>query len=217
MKQFFPILQKCTLFTRLSDAEIEEAADLMSAALRHYEKGEFLHTADEPLTQFALVAKGLVGVFIDDLDGERTLMAQVHQGNTFGESICFLGAENPNIYAIAEENCIIIWLSPKNLFSAQQTPLSLRLAHNFTAMMAQRTLSMNDRIQILSKRNLRDKITTYFTFLAKQTGKQQFTLPFDREDMAAYLGVNRSALSRELSKMKRDNILDYHKNTFRLK
>lgn len=214
---FAASLRHCRLFDRLSDTEIKAALDLLHTSLRHYEKGEFLHMADAPLEKFGMVLEGSVGVFIDDPDGNRMLMAQVGAGQTFGEAICFLRAENPAIYAIANETCLLLWLSPQELFTAAPSPLCRRLEQNFTAMMAERTLAMNDRIQTLSKLTLRDKILTYFTFLSKRSGKRHFSVPFDREDMAAYIGVNRSALSRELSKMKQEGIIDFQKNTFWLK
>ena len=85
-----------------------------------------------------------------------------------------------------------------------------------TAMLAKRALAMNDRIQILSKLRLREKLMTYFTELSREQKSKVLTLPFNREDMAAYIGTNRSALSRELSRMKQDGIIDYEGRTVRI-
>jgi CRP-like cAMP-binding protein len=94
--------------------------------------------------------------------------------------------------------------------------LDAALAGRFTAMLAARTLTMNDRIQILSNITIRGKLVTLFSQLAARAGAQEFAVPFDRGDMAAYLGVNRSALSRELSKMRDEGIIDFHKNEFKI-
>ena len=83
-------------------------------------------------------------------------------------------------------------------------------------MLAARTLAMNSRIQILAKTNLRDKLAAFFTEYAREYGGGSFTVPFDRAGMAAYLGADRSALSRELSRLRREGKIEYHKNTFRL-
>lgn len=80
-------------------------------------------------------------------------------------------------------------------------------------MLSQKTLSMNDRIQVLSKPTLREKLMTLLTQYSTREGKN-FNLPFDRNTMAAYLGVNRSALSRELSKMREEGRIDFYKNSF---
>mgnify|MGYP002736651878 FL=1 len=82
-------------------------------------------------------------------------------------------------------------------------------------MLTLKTLSMNDRIQILSKPTIRQKLMTLFSQYAAREG-HMFNLPFDRSDMAVYLGVNRSALSRELSLMKKEGIIDFYKNSFSL-
>ena len=92
-------------------------------------------------------------------------------------------------------------------------PDTQALSRRFTAMLARRTLSMNDRIQILSKSTLRGKILAFLSQYAQKYGPS-FTIPFDRQSLATYLGANRTALSRALSSMRRDGILDYHKNHF---
>ena len=85
----------------------------------------------------------------------------------------------------------------------------------FCAMLAARTLSMNDRIQVLSRTTIRERVLTLLSQYNTGSGSG-ITLPFDRESLALYIGVNRSALSRELSAMKRDGIIDFYKNSFRL-
>ena len=84
-------------------------------------------------------------------------------------------------------------------------------------MLAERTLKMNDRIQILSRMSIREKLRAFFTECARDAGSGRFTVPFDRAGMAAYLGVDRSALSRELSRMQHDGEIMYHKKEFILK
>jgi len=83
-------------------------------------------------------------------------------------------------------------------------------------MLAHKTLSMNDRIQILTKPNIRQKIITFLSQYSNRIGGKTFSIPFDRETLALYLGVNRSALSRELSAMQNDGIIEFYKNTFKI-
>jgi len=83
-------------------------------------------------------------------------------------------------------------------------------------MLAERTLRMNDRVQILSRPLLRDKLTTFFAQCEHRYGSKTFRVPFDRAGMALYLGVNRSALSRELSDMQAEGLIDFYRNSFRI-
>ena len=89
------------------------------------------------------------------------------------------------------------------------------LSNRFISALATRTLHMNQRIQILSRNTLRMKLTTFLSQYAAAQG-DSFTVPFDRASMANFLGADRSALSRELSNMRREGIIDYHHNWFRI-
>ena len=208
-EKYEKILQRSPLFSDLSPVETESALLSMQAKQSRYRKGEFLHTPFAPFSQFALVLAGTVNVCVDDFGGNRMIMATVTPGVTFGESLCYLCAAEPPVYAYASEDCEVLWLTPPQSADGN-------LAQRFTAMLAGKALSMNTRIQILSKLTLREKIITFFSSFPASERKSGITLSLSREDMAAYLGTNRSALSRELSKMQRDGLLIYHKNVFRI-
>ncbi|MDO4177261.1 MAG: Crp/Fnr family transcriptional regulator [Bacillota bacterium] len=215
--EYYKTLRKSRLFAGLKETEIEEALKLFGASFREYERGEFLHRAGEPLKKFGLLAAGTVNVYSDDIYGNRMLMASVSPGGTFGEALCYLKVKDSPMYAEAAEQVSVLWLSPARLFKSDSgEKLAEKLQKNFTALLAYRTLAMNDHIQVLTKLSLRDKLITYFAEMSRQAGSSTFTVPFDRETMASYLGTNRSALSRELSRMKNDGMIDFYKNSFRL-
>ncbi len=208
------ILRSCALFSGLTDRELDYALDFFSAAERSYKKGDFLNRIGFPLPAFGLVLSGGIQVYMDDIDGNEMIMANVAPGGTFGESLCYLGLDAP-VYIRAMSETAILWLSTARMrHPEQENPLDCALSVRFTAMLARRTLSMNDRIQILSKSTMRGKLIAFFTQYSKLGST--FTIPFSRADMAVYLGTERTALSRELSRMKREGIIDFHKNTFRI-
>lgn len=213
---YISVIRKNTLFAGMTEDEIRKHFGTFSAFFKAYDKGEILNMTGTPLTRFGLVVYGCVEILTDDIEGNRAMMAEVVAGNTFGESLCFLQTQNPDIYICAAENAGVFWLSPQRLFSGEFSAETAILEKRFAEMIAKRTLAMNHRIQILSKLTLRDKIMTYFSFLAKNNFSDCLTVPFNREDMATYIGTNRSALSRELSAMQKEGILEFHKNTFRL-
>ncbi len=218
IKRYLSIICKNPLFSEKDTLEnIVSEISLLNGKISEYEKGEILHRSGERFRFFGLVLSGACRAVIDDIEGNRTIMAEVLPGTTFGEALCFLKVENPDVYMEASSDMEVLWLSPENLFTDNPTRESVKMQKRFTAMVASRTLLMNNRIQILSKLTLRDKLITYFTFLVRENGKTEFSLPFNREDMATYMGTNRSALSRELSKMKSEGVLDYKKNKFILK
>ena len=212
------ILTKCILFSDLSKEELSYALQFFSATEKFYEKGDFLNRVTAPLKSFGLVLSGSIQVYMDDIDGNQMIMANVGEGDTFGESLCFLQREAP-VYICSLTDSAILWMNTDRIKNpdAHFTYRDIVLANRFTAMLANRTLAMNDRIQILSKLSIRDKLITFFSQYSNRYGSQEFEIPFDRNDMATYLGVNRSALSRELAHMREEGIINFHKNEFIIK
>ena len=196
----------------MNKEDAEKTVSALSGKIKSYQKGEFLHKDYEIFTCFGLVLCGTVAACVDDIDGNRMIMANVEKGQTFGESLAFLKIENSPVYVYATSNSTVLWLNPDNLYNNDKT--NMELIKRFTEIIAVRPLKMNERIQVLSKIKLRDKIITYLSGLASEKGKKVITVPLNREDMANYIGANRTALSRELSLMKKEGIIDYRKNTF---
>jgi len=210
-------IKKNPLFEGLRDDELLLAKELFSAVRTVYAKGEYLLRAAEPFLRFGLVLSGAVSVYMDDIDGERMMMASVSEGDTFGESHAYLGTEESPVYIVAAEDAEILWLSPASLFGQVGNALVLRLRERFTALLAKRALYQNTRIQILSKPTIRARIVAFLTQYEARAKSKTFSVPFDRNTLAVYLGVNRSALSRELSAMKKEGLIDFYKNTFKLR
>ncbi len=214
-EKYRQMLDGTTLFSGLSEEKLEQALKAMKVSCSPYPKGSFLCYLGQPVRRFGLVLTGKIQVCMDDIDGNRMIMANVTAGGTFGESLCFLRAAESPVYIVSTEDAEVMWLSPDELFSAGKDGMCSDLCCRFTAMIAERALSMNTRIQILSKRTLREKLITLFSSLSVGGGSS-FEVPFNREDMAAYIGADRSAMSRELAKMKAEGLIEYHKATFRL-
>ena len=206
------------LFAGLSDEACIRALTVLDARVKKYAKNEYLLTAGEPFSSFGIVCSGGVQVYMEDIDGERLMMASVDVGDSFGESLAYLDtAESPvSIFAVAPSE--ILWLDAHALRRASGAgdALAFDLYERLTRVLAVRALSQNDRIQILSRATIRERLFAFFTQCEHRYGSRTFTVPFDREGLAVYLGVNRAALSRELSKMKREGAIDYYRSTFRL-
>lgn len=212
----------CPLFRGLSGDNLAFALSFFEAEIFSFGKNEYIKKpgTDSVLGFFGFVAEGSLGVYMDDYEGNRLVMASVGPGQSFGESLCYLGSKT-DIYIEALEDTRILAMTCRNLFTtrdadAEKGSLRAELNRRFTAMLAARTLAMNSRIQVLSKKSLREKI---ITFLSEQPGASHnlpFTVPMNREDMASYLGSDRAALSRELSLLRKEGKIDFHKNVFRI-
>ena len=211
------IIKRCVLFSDLSYEEIIGSLEFFCATVREYRKGEFIQTILSPFDRFGLVLSGEVRVYMDDIDGDNMIMANVSVGDTFGESLCLLRAESP-VYVQAVTDVVLLSMSTSNFNNSQVDPETRNnYLLKFSSMLAKRTLTMNDRIQVLSNISLREKIVTFLSQYKAKYSSYDFSIPFDRSSMAVYLGTDRASLSRELSKMKKDGIIDYNKNRFFIK
>lgn len=204
------IIAASPLFDGLSEKELTDALAFYRATVATYRRGEIIGTISDPFSFFALVLEGSVGVHHDDEEGRRTVMAFVRRGQLFGESLCYLKQE-ADVYAVALEDTVLLKLHSENLRIPPKTPLEFVLQRLFTANLAHRALSLNDRIQLLSHSTIRERV---LTMLAAYPKGEWVALPFDRTAMAFYLGVDRSALSRELGKLRRQGVIDFRKNRF---
>ncbi|MBE6619244.1 MAG: Crp/Fnr family transcriptional regulator [Ruminococcaceae bacterium] len=211
----YNIISENKLFAGLSKEDIDYALSFFSARSEEYKKGDMMHVAGEKLSAFGLVISGTVQVGTFDYDGNSIIMAVVTKGHSFGESLCFLGRES-SVYIQALSDTKVIWLSADRVKKLSCDSRELMLKERFTSVLAAKTLEMNDRIQILSKIKLRDRLITYFSQNVAKYGNE-FKLPLSREDMAVYLGTNRSALSRELGKMRDEGIIEFERNRFTVK
>jgi CRP-like cAMP-binding protein len=211
----YNVISENKLFARLSKEDIEYALSFFSSRTEQYKKGETLHVGGEKMSAFGLVISGAVQVGTFDYDGNAIIMAIVTKGQSFGESLCFLGRES-SVYVQALSDTKVVWLSADRIKRPSSDPRDLMIKERFTAVLAAKTLEMNDRIQILSKIKLRDRLITYFSQNVAKYGSE-FKIPLSREDMAVYLGTNRSALSRELGNMRDEGIIEFERNSFKVK
>ena len=212
----FAVIEKHPLFSGLAD--VEAAVLRLSGARQSYRRGEQLRRREEPFLTFGLVLRGLIHVSMDDMDGAPLLMASVGAGDSFGESLAFLRTRESPVFITAAEDSEVLWLSAEPLHNGGdgRDSLTAALAERFSALLATRALMQNDRIQILSKPRIRERLTTFFAQCERKYKSRTFCIPFDRAALAVYLGVDRSALSRELSRMRAEGMLDFFRSSFRL-
>lgn len=210
------LLLNTYIFKGLTESELDGALSYLDAREKRYKKGENLIIQGDKITSFAIIISGTVQVSCDDIDGNRMIMATVSKGEMFAESLAVTANSDSPIYAVATEDSAVLWLSAapirKNLVSA---PLHSKIISNFMSAIAFKCLSMNDRVQILSKKTIREKVIAYISLLPSHDKSGEIILPLSRQDMASYLGVERSALSRELSNMQKEGIISYKGNTFK--
>ncbi len=202
-------LKDCALFTGLSKDEIASLLVFLNAEEVRYTKSETVVRPFEKQSKMGVVTKGTVISTRTDSEGNIIILSVLHAGEMFGQAL-----SNTELLAdvsvTAQVESSILWLDVKNLSIAED--YTVKFMHNLVKMLSEKLLDFNFRINVLSKKTIREKV---LTLLSKQKDGE-IKLSFNRNELADYLGINRAALSRELSKMKAEGIIDYKLNRFYL-
>lgn len=211
-------LRETELFSGLTEGELSALMTCLAAERRRYRKGEIILRAGEVTKNFALVLSGRVQVENDDPWGKRSVLMSVGAGSIFAETYACLQNVPLMVSAVATEECEVLFLSAARLLSPCEGGCSFhaRVIRNLLTLCAEKNLSLSRRMFHTSAKTIRGRVTSYLSFEAARRGKNEFAIPFDRQQLADYLGVDRSALSNELSKMQREGLLTVKKNRFTL-
>lgn len=216
MREYLSQLATLPLFAHLDEEGIARTLSCLEAYTSNYQRGQPVFLMGEPIIHGGILLSGEVLVGISTAEGNEHTMRSFQQGELFGAAYACVPAQYADVQMVAQEESTVLFLKLSNLFEGYATrcPCAAQVTANLLRITAQSNLIQQQKIKILSQRHIRERIITYFTTCAEVDGKVH--LPFNRQELANYLGVDRSALSRELSKMKEEGLLDYRKNTFTL-
>jgi CRP-like cAMP-binding protein len=166
-----------------------------------------------------LVLSGSVNISIDDMWGKSTILVHADPGQLFAETYACIPGEPLMVNVTASEKADILFLNAAKLMTTCKNacPYHNRLIQNLLQISAVKNLALSRRSVHTSPKSIRGRLVSYLSEQAKRSGSYQFTIPFNRQQLAEYLGVDRSAMSNELSKMQKDGIVDFDRNRFTLK
>ena len=195
---------------------LNQLLNCCDAKTARYPKDAFVWLAGEPALHIGIVKTGQVNIIREDVLGNRHIIGQIGPGQVFGETFACAGLTAYPVSVQMTEPAEIMLLVLQKVI--HQCPAGCgfhaQLIQNLMQILAEKNLLLNQKISLLSYKHTRQKIAALLLFHLKSGTDTTVTLPFSREEMADYFGLNRSALSRELSKMRTDGLLSYHKNQF---
>ena len=216
MKKYIDVLKRTGLFAGISQDEILIMLNCLGAQIKKYKKGEYVLRAGEFVNKITLLLEGKLLIQKEDYWGNRSIINAVEPGEMFGEAYSApnSGALSNDVVAI-EESAVLSFDLNKLLCTC---PSSCRF-HSLTIQnlfftLCEKNRNLVKKIGITSKRTTREKLTAYLSEEAKRQNKQSFEIPFNRQQLADYLCVDRSAMSNELSKMRDDGLIEFDKNKF---
>ncbi|MDQ0508646.1 CRP-like cAMP-binding protein [Peptoniphilus ivorii] len=210
-------LTETELFAGIRPDEMDRLLVCLSATRRQYKKGDTIFSADTRLTEIGLVLTGSVHVIINYFWGDANIFGHVEEGEIFGEAYAALHKETLTEVVAAEDAEILFLNMHKILTTCEQScAFHHRLIYNIVGISARKNLALSARMVHIAPKSIRDRVFAYLSQQALEASDREFSIPFSRQELADYLGVNRSALSAELSRMQKDGKIAFHKNRFRL-
>ena len=206
------------LFRGLSDSELSECLTSLSAQEKTYKKGAFIFHAGDPTDHMGLVLSGSVTVESNDFWGNHTILSYVGKGQLFAETYALLTDEVMLVDVRANENCRIVFLKIGNIQELNKdfSVWRLKLIRNILNISAHKNLALSGRSFHTAPKSARGRILAYLNTFALQNHSQEFDIPFDRQQLADYLNLERTNMSKELTKMKEDGLIKCRKNHFKL-
>ncbi|MBR3666729.1 MAG: Crp/Fnr family transcriptional regulator [Ruminococcus sp.] len=209
------ILRNSILFKGFDDTEISELLKALKALEKKYNKGNVIFSSGETIDNLCYVTAGSVTVESNDMWGNRTILNLVSKGQFFAESYALLPNEPMLVDVCAAEDCTIIFLSMRSLTNLDDKIRS-RLLANLLTITTRKNLHLSSRSFHTAPRQVRRRIMAYLNTVSVRKHSREFDIPFDRQQLADYLNVERSVLSNELSKMQRDGLIRCRKNHFEI-
>lgn len=211
-------LPKTRLFENISESDLQSLLNCLGACERSYGKGEIIYHAGSCVDAMGLVLDGLVHISQTDLWGNQNIFGQAGPGQVFAETYACTPGEKMMVDVIAAKDSRILFLNVQKILTTCPTACSFhsQLVSNLLAVMAVKNLQLSRKIHDISHKGIRERLLSYLSFEAVRHQSRTFEIPFNRQELADYLCVDRSALSNELSKMKKDGILTCTKNRFQL-
>lgn len=218
MEQYFEVLQKNELFEGTNEAELRAMLSCLGYTVRQYHKNDMIWNVGTDTQSFGIVTEGQAQVIREDWFGVRSIIAVVPPGRVFGEAFACAGVPRSPVAVRAGADSTVLFLSAEKLLTVCSNSCGFhgRLIRRLTRMLALKNIELNRKIEFMGRRTIKEKIEAY---LLSEYGRQKnnpFLIVLNRAELADYLGVDRSAMSRELSRMKQAGVIDYWKNSFKI-
>ena len=218
MKKYLKILKKSQLFSGVAEDEIEAMLDCLSAELRTYQKGSYVLHQGEYLHHITVLVAGSLLIQKDDFWGNRSIVNKINVGEMFGEAYVAPGSEALLNDVIATEDSAIIFFDVHKILTTCSSACRFHaiVIQNLFYAISVKNRSLVQKLGHMSRRTTREKLLSYLSEQAKKQGTSSFEVPFNRQQLADFLSVDRSAMSNELCKLRDEGLLSFERNRFQL-
>ena len=219
MKKFLSVIRSSPLFSGISENELISMLTCLEARKESFPKDTFLLRVGDTAESIGLVLSGSVLIIQEDIWGNRNILSKAGGGQSFAAAYACAPGSVLNVSVVAETPVIAIFLNVKRILNVCPATCAHhnRMIRNLLGELAEKNLRFGEKLTHMGQRSTRAKLMSYFSAEAQRLGKYEFDIPFSRQQLADYLAVERSGLSLELGKMRKEGLLDFHKSHFVLK
>lgn len=218
MKKYVSVLKRTQLFSGVGDDEIISMLSCLGARLFTYNKGEYVLRQGEHLNDITVLVEGNLHIQKDDYWGNRSILGQIAVGEMFGEA--YVAPESGSLLndVVAVEDSAVMFFDVKKIITTCSSACRFHatVVQNLFFAISEKNRKLVQKLGHMSKRSTREKLISYLSEEAKKHNSSSFTIPFNRQQLADFLSVDRSAMSNELCKMRDEGLLEFEKNQFKL-
>jgi CRP-like cAMP-binding protein len=207
------------LFYGIEFNEVGKILDYLNPRAEKYKKNDIVTFSGQPYDGIAIIARGKIAVTRDSFSGSRVILDIMESGDVFGEKIAFsYSKESPLTIIAQEDSCLFFLPLDKLIGNCNNASICQNiLTANLLKIYSNYTMLLNKKIDYLSAKNIREKLSMYLMDLYQRTGSSSFTIPMKRHELADYLNVSRPALSKEMSLMRDEDIIDFNGSLIKIK
>lgn len=218
MKEYLNILCNSPLFTSIDKNDLEAMLKCLSARKASYAKEEYILSAGDNIKDVGIVLSGSVNIIKEDFWGNRAILAKIQSGEMFGEAFAFAKLQKLPVSAVVAEKSEILFVDFGKIATTCSSACIFhsQLIQNILKILAHKNIMLTQKLEHIVKRTTREKLLSYLSEQALKSGSNSFSIPFNRQELADYLSVDRSAMSNELCKLRDEGILEFNKNSFKL-
>lgn len=210
-------LSQTELFKDISTNQINHVLKCLNSRTAVFDKGEVIFSVGDKISEIGLVIYGSVLIEHNDLWGNRSILGIFKEGSIFAESFAYVN-ETLKVDVIAAEDTEVLFLDAQSVITTCKNAcfFHTQLIHNLLSISSNNNILLSERILNTSSKTIRGRIITYLSQEAYRNSSNVFTIPLNRQELADYLNVDRSALSNELGKMRDEGLLSFYKNKFEI-
>jgi CRP-like cAMP-binding protein len=210
------ILKRSKLFSGMDESQISSVLKCTKSHIKTYPKGDFIFLADVSAPEISILLSGSAQIIKENIIGDSMIVGSLEAGDMFGETFACTGKEFIPVTVIATDNCEVIFIDADNIIQTSKSACEFhrQMISNLLRIIAEKNVLLNKKMSYITHKTIRGRLEAYFLDMIEQKKSFNFTIPYNRNELADYLCADRSALCRELTNMRKEGIINYAGNNF---